>query len=343
MMLTLVCPGLLGPVPVNPQSTPKTPTIDRLLARADRIVTGCSDPETTVLERFGVRPAPERDAPTASISLLGESLGETPEGYWLHADPVHLRADRDRLLVFAGARIAPSRAEADDLVTLFNSHFGADGLTLTAPRPDRWYLRSEREMDLRTEPLDRIIGGPIPDDSPRGGDARRWIGFLNEVQMLFFGSEVNRLREQARRPAISGIWTWGGGVLPTPSGEAPDAVFGDDSLTLGLARWAGVPHRPLGQWALAPTGLGRADLVLWDRLHAALLDRDLDAWSISVVELDARLAEVETQIRRGRLDGILIDPCEGTAYRLSRSALRRFWRRGRLADSLGQATADRRR
>jgi hypothetical protein len=340
-MYTLVCPGLLGPVPVTPRSAAKAPAIDRLLARADRITTAHSDPETALLARFGLGLDPERDAPTASISLLGDSSGEQPEGYWLHADPVHLRADRDRLLVFTGASIAPSRVEADALTALFNDHFGGDGLRLTAPRPDRWYLRSDRVLDLRNEPLDRVVGGPIPDDSPRGGDARRWTGLMNEVQMLFFGSEVNRLREQAGRPTVGGIWTWGGGLLPHAPGEAPDLVVGDDPLTLGLARLAGAPHRTLSRWLQDATLPEGRRLVFWDRLRAALLDRDLAAWEASLADLDRRVGELESALARGRIDEILIDPCAGTVYRLSRGALRRFWRRGWLTEALSrQAGAD---
>ena len=72
-MLTLICPGLLGPIPAAPETLPKVPAIDRLLARADRIPTGGHDAATALLRDAGVSTDPEGDAPTASISLLGES------------------------------------------------------------------------------------------------------------------------------------------------------------------------------------------------------------------------------------------------------------------------------
>jgi hypothetical protein len=341
-MLTLLCPGLLGPVPSVSEGLPKVPTIDRLLGRADRAATGFADAATALLCRFGIATGPERDLPTAPLCLLGEPNGECPDGYWLHADPVHLRPDRDRLLLFAGADMAPSRAEADALVTLFNGHFGLDGLRLAAPEPDRWYLHSYRVLDLRTEPLDRVIGGPVPADVPSGADARRWRGLMNEIQMLFFGSEVNRLREHARRPTIGGVWTWGGGILPDSAQnqlDLPDVVIGDDPLTSGLARWSGVEQRSLGEWSHAAFMPGRGVLVLWNRLQAALLERDLSKWSAALVELDARLADIKAEIGRGRLPEILIDPCRGLTYRVSKSALRRFWRRGGLADALRAADA----
>ncbi|MCG6984334.1 MAG: phosphoglycerate mutase [Thiocapsa sp.] len=342
-MLTLLCPGLLGPIPAIPDSLPPVPTLDRLLARADRIATGHDDAGRALLESFGIAADPEGDPPTAPLSLLGEACDEPRDGYWMHADPVHLRPDRDRLLLYSGAAIAPTRKEADDLIALFNAHFGSDGLRLTAPWPDRWYLRSDQELDLKSEPLHRVTGGPISADSPRGEDARRWSGLMSEIQMLFFASEVNRSREQEGRPAISGIWTWGGGRLSEPSGDAPDVVIGDDPLTLGLARWAGVAHRTLGRWSeQGPSAKGRC-VVLWDRLRAALSGHDLTAWSSALVDLNARLAESELALGRQEVAVILIDPCRGNAYRVSRPALRRFWRRRRFADALSQSIADRSR
>jgi hypothetical protein len=335
-MLTLLCPGLLGPIPATSDELPSVAAIDRLLARAETIRTGDHDAATALLMHFGVSTDPERDAPTASICLLAEAPDVRCDGYWMHADPVHLRPDRDRLLLFAGAvaGVAPDRAEADALVALFNSHFAAEGLRLTAPHPHRWYLGSDRTLDLRTEPLKRVIGGPVPLDVPSGGDARHWRGLMNEVQMLFYGSEVNRLREQARRPAISGIWTWGGGVLPDRPGTPPDAVVGDAPLTAGLARWCGVAHRSLEGWSPQGSLPGDRHLVLWDRLGAALLERDLAAWSTALLALDGTIAELEARIKRGDIDEVLLDPCEGIAYRLTRSLARRFWRRAGSARSL---------
>ncbi|SDW46114.1 phosphoglycerate mutase [Thiocapsa roseopersicina] len=333
-MLTLICPGLLGPIPAAPETLPKASAIDRLLARADPIPTGGHDAATALLSHFGVSTDPEHDTPTASISLLGEAADVRCDGYWMHADPVHLRPDRDRLLLFAGASVAPDRAEADALVALFNSHFAVDGLRLTAPHPSRWYLRSDRDLVLRTEPLERVMDGPVPLDVPSGADARRWRGLMNEVQMLFYGSEVNRLREQARRPAINGIWTWGGGRLPERSGEPPDAVVGDDPLSAGLACWCSVAHRALEGWSPQDSLPGRRHLVLWNRLGAALLERDLAAWSTALVALDATIAVLEAQLKGGGLDELLLDPCAGSAYRLTRSTARRFWRRAGSIQSL---------
>jgi hypothetical protein len=78
--------------------------------------------------------------------------------------------------------------------------------------------------------------------------------------------------------------------------------------------------------------------VLWNRLGEALLERDLVAWSTELLALDTTIAALEARINRGGLDGILLDPCAGIVYRLTRSASRRFWRRGGLVKSLVQCS-----
>ena len=165
-----------------------------------------------------------------------------PGPYVLHADPVHLRPDRDRLVLFAGPDFAPDRAEADALVDLFNQHFGADGLRLEAPTPARWYLLSERPHDLVTQTLATVLGRPIAGQLPRGPEARHWARLLNEVQMLFHHSEVNQRREAAGMPTLNGLWLWGGGCLLAPSSPslgASSLVGGAISLAADSSRLTG--------------------------------------------------------------------------------------------------------
>ena len=172
------------------------------------------EPLAAVLAAVGVSTAAGVDVPTGALTLRGEDGVWNADGYWFHADPVHLRADRDQLLLFAGDAIAPDHAEATALTALFNAHFAADGLHLLAATPQRWYLRADHAPALCTTPLAQVQGRALHPDMMTGAAARRWHSLLNETQMLFFNSEVNQLRERQRRPLISGIWTWGGGTLP---------------------------------------------------------------------------------------------------------------------------------
>lgn len=267
------------------------------------------------------------EMPTAPIAVLGEGVAVEPGSIWMHADPMHLRPDRDRLRVYAGEGVAPDRAEAEALVSAFNRHFAEDGVQLIAPSPQRWYLRLPKLPALRTRPLHQIQGGSMVEHLPQGADARDWMRLLNETQMLFHADPVNRRREAAGRPLISGIWIWGAGSLPRRPARVPDELIGDHPLLSGLAHLAERPHRSLTAWQDDPVSGAGHRLVFWDRHWRAWLERDLDGWSRAMCELDAVIERLWTPLRAGRLEAIRLDPCHGAVFELGARQTWRFWRR----------------
>ncbi len=368
--LDLLIPGLFGPVPVPPGGVPPTPVLSRLLGRADRLAVsdrplaigplhkadrppavdgpagadrllgaGTLDPCRTLFHLFGYAPAPERDCPSAPYCWLADRQtddpGMVPDTYVLHADPVHLRPDRDRLVLFAGSDFAPDRAEADVLVALFNQHLGAEGLRLEAPTPGRWYLLSEQAPELVTQPLAAVLGRPIAGQLPQGPEARRWARLLNEVQMLFHHSEVNQRREAAGMPTLNGLWPWGGGqLLPPPPGQIGYArVFSADPLARGLARARGIPS------ASPPADLGAVldedILVHWSGLWEAALAADGPAWLASLTALEQWLSGRTGSTARGGATGWVspilshnldLYPANGERFHYRAHHRYRFWR-----------------
>lgn len=344
-----------------------------LLPRPDQPPGGGNvDPCRTLFHLFGFAPDPVRDCPSAPYCRLadqspnpapgdhppnqapdgqppnqapndhllnqgsadpGPIIGSSSGPYVLHAVPVHLRPDRDRLVLFAGPDFAPDRAEADALVALFNQHLGAEGLRLEAPTPARWYLLSEGSHDLVTQPLPAVLGRPIAGQLPRGPEARHWARLLNEIQMLFHHSEVNRRREAVGLPTISGLWLWGGGqLLPPPSlaggastpagssssqfggaaipvgSSSPQAdyaqVYSTDPLALGLARACGIPTAPLptdpamlfatpGSSLPNRTASG-AVLIYWPGLWEAVVQGDGPSWVASLSALEQWLSRLSS-------------------------------------------------
>jgi hypothetical protein len=323
----ILCPSLLAPIPERTGLKVQAPTIERLLARADRRPSAEANPIEALMRATGCRWPVGSDAPSAPVALLGEGVEVESEALWIHADPIHLRPDRDCLRVYAGPGVAPERAEADALVSAFNRHFAADGVHLMAPSPQRWYLRLPEPLALRTIPLHQVQGGSMAEHLPQGADARDWMRLLNESQMLFHAESVNRRREAAGRPLISGIWTWGAGSLPTLSGRVPDELIGDHPLLSGLARLAERPHRSLTAWQDDPVSGAGHRLVFWDRHWRAWLARDLEGWSRAMCELDAVIERLWTPLRAGRLGAIRLDPCHGAVFELGARQTWRFWRR----------------
>jgi hypothetical protein len=328
--LDILIPGLFGPVPVQRGDIGDTPTLSRLLGRAVPIPTPGEDPVSALAARFGVSRDQESDWPSGPLCLLGDSQGvPPPNGFIMHADPVHLRVDRDRLLLFDSRHLSLDRREADLLVGLFNAHFSEDGLLLKAPCPDRWYLQLEAAPRMRTTPLHAAVGRSISPLLPQGPEGAAWARILNEAQMLFHQSRVNREREEAGRPSISGIWPWGGGRLsPVACPPRYGLVFGDDPLLAGLAAVAGMRAESLpdDSSTLLHSRPSGDILAVWKALWNPVLDADGAGWLDQLQRLDAWLAPLADALRRGAVGLIDLDPCVGRGFRVSRWGLRRFWR-----------------
>lgn len=331
--LDLIVPGLLGPVP-PPERPPRTPTLDLLLERA-RVEPAGADLPTVLLERFGA-------AAGAPYALAADDPARDGQGWWLHADPVHLRPDRDLLRLFDARHLGISRAEADALVAALNAHFAGDGLLVHAPVADRWYLRAEPPLALATTPMEQVQGKHIDGHLPTGADAARFAALMSEAEMLLFQHEVNRRRESAGRPAINGLWCWGGGVWAEPT-AAPDVVVGRAPLLSGLAQAAGIAaaaDAPLATLLATP---GRRLLVVQEALADALHDQDALAWAAAAERLDAWLAPLPAALRAGAPAELRLYTCDG-ACRVVRRAdlgglLRRLrWRRRETLAARAAAT-----
>jgi hypothetical protein len=330
--LRILCPGLFGQVPLmEPPLGPTLgplPTLDRLLDRADLEAIPGDDPLEILAAVFGITPPAGGDLPSAALSRLSDVPDRSPQGFWLHADPVHLRADRDRLLAFAGPRLGIEDAEARALMAAFNAHFASDGLALEVTDPGRWYLHAEVPPEIVTTPIHRVAGGPVDPHLPGGAGAGVWTRLQTEAQMLFHDHPVNRVRESAGRPMISGLWTWGGGVLPEVAAAGHRLVVADHPLARGLARAAGAEIQPIDGWRPGGSPAPAEVLVFWDRPWWPALDGDSDGWRSALVALDTWLAAPLEMLGRGALSALVLEDGRGTRFVATRGGLRRFWRRG---------------
>lgn len=336
--LSLVLPGLLGPWPAGAAAAlpgPAAGSLRRLLSRADVDCQPVSGFEATLCQLFGLTAPDGHELPVASLRRLSD--GDNPDGYWLCADPVHLRADLHQVLLIDARQLAIEAAEAEQLAAEFNRTFAADGLQLDTPRPERWYLRLEQPAEIHTTPLAAAIGRDITALLPQGPAARRWHALLTEIQMLLHASPVNQARESAGRPTINGLWPWGGGVLPGGLLPPADEVYAADPLTRGLARQAGLAVQPpptdAADWqAGEPRG---TQLIVLDSGRWLVADGDFSAWGhwLETLERDW-LAPLERRLRHGELGPLTLYPCDGRVFRISRGRLRRFWQRPRPLDQL---------
>jgi hypothetical protein len=317
--MEVLIPGLRRLTPLTSGLSPKTPVLDLLSTRAKMAPSLGNDVAAVLLRHFGV-------TASAPYCLAADDPRWDRSGFWMHADPVHLRADRDLLRLFDARHLGISRDEADQLIADLNRHFAAEGLRFSAPHPSRWYLHAPEPPALEVAPLEAVRGRGLDGFMPRGADASRWTGLMNEAQMLLFQSDANRRREIAGRPMVNGVWIWGGGRWG-PAGESrrPDRMLSDLPLARGLADAAGIPCEPLSEAALeTPAGA----LAVSD-LEPDPMDDGADC-AAAIETLDRWLRPALRALRAGRLDRVVIDACDGE-YRWSarKADLRRFWLRPR--------------
>jgi len=302
------------------------PALSRLLARGRATGLGTEPWEAALLESFGI--VRQRDWPLAPLSWLGEG-GDRAEGYWLHADPVHLRAERDALVLLDARHFVLEAEAADALVDALSTHFAPDGLRFFAPDPTRWYVRVDRVPDIATWPLRAAAGRSIDALLPYGTEALAWHRRANEAQMLLHGHAVNEMRESAGQPAVNSVWFWGGGVLPGVPGGRLSGVWGDDPLVRGLARAARLSCAALPEHAehwLARSAAGEHVVVLAPTTaqpREALLAAE-ELW----------FAPLLRALKRRQLSALtLVAEDGGTAVRfeVGPADLWKFWRRSPLA------------
>ena len=110
------------------------PALEKLLGRGHSEIREPVPLENLLCELFGVPCA--TDAPIAPISAAFDGLAA---GCWLRADPVHLRLQRDQMLLLPS--YGNQRGRGRRMCASLNGHFAGQGLEFFAPHPQRWYVR----------------------------------------------------------------------------------------------------------------------------------------------------------------------------------------------------------
>jgi hypothetical protein len=248
MPLDLLVPDLLP----SDAGSPRLRSLERWLARSDVARDTVTSTTAWLGRTFALEPLP-----VAALERLGAGL--PAGGAWMRADPAHLRVEGDALRLYDASILDLRDEEAAALCAALQAHFAGDGLEFVVDAPHRWHVRLASGSAPRTTALEDTIGrnifGLLPDDA-------RWRNNLTEAQMILAAHEVNAQRESARKPAVNSVWFWGGGELPAAAGRPYAAIYADDVLTRGLARWSGA------QVAAVPDRIDSLDL---HRAHEEIL------------------------------------------------------------------------
>ncbi|HEU0233522.1 MAG TPA: hypothetical protein VFQ94_00115 [Gallionella sp.] len=292
--------------------------------------------ENYLCELFGV-PC-QNDAPIAPVSAAFDGLGE---GCWLRADPVHLRLQRDQLVLLPDVEV--SADEAGQLCATLNEYFAGQGMEFFAPHLQRWYMRVDRLPDIETVPLMQVAGCNVRGLLPKGAEAGRWHRIFNEIQMLLFAHPVNEAREARGELPVNSLWLWGGGTNVPPR-KTYDCVSSDEVLAGMFAAAAGIPFSSWPeQWHDSLTlALSRGErgfssegrqLLVWTGLRSALQRGDLDVWRAALQEFETGYVQPLWQaLRAGKISQLQVDILGGDRVRhllLTRADTWAFWRRAK--------------
>ena len=269
------------------------------------------------------------EAPVAPISAAFDGLGE---GCWLRADPVHLRLQRDQLILLP--EVGVNAEEAGQLCAALNEHFAGQGIAFFAPHPQRWYVRLKQLPDIETVPLSQAAGCNVRGLLPRGKEAAHWHRVFNEIQMLLFAHPVNESREARGELPVNSLWLWGSGCTANALPQKNyDCVSSDEELAEMLAAAAvGIPFAGwAAQWC--DDGNNSRQLLVWTGLRSALRCGDLDAWRTALQNFETGYAQPLWQaLRTGKISQLQVDILGGEHVRhllLARADTWAFWRRAK--------------
>jgi hypothetical protein len=204
--ITLVIPGLR--LLDSNQIKRDMPSLHRLISRGTRVDSQAN--EQQLLDHLLQCPVTEYQAPLCALS---HGLAAT-EGWWLQVEPIEIQADQNSAYVLGNRHLAITQAEAQALVTSFNTFLQQDQLELILGNETQWYLRLSEPPGIKTHSLSAALAKNLYDYLPTGERQEYWRRLLTELQMLLYQMPLYQQRHSVGQSLINGLWFSGEGQLP---------------------------------------------------------------------------------------------------------------------------------
>ncbi len=335
--ITLLIPGLLGPD--NVKCTPGALDgleLDALALMFSRGQASASEHDfiSSLFGLFDIRRELSHDWPVAQLTALidfPKDRAGLPSCLY-RADPVHLKADRDRVVMFGNRHLNVTLDEAQQLAQEFNQLFGDDGVELITPTATHWYLAIDQRPQISTTELSRTIGQDIHPLLPKGEHGLYWHRLLNEAQMLFHSSGVNQRREAQGLETINSVWLWGGGQLPEPKALSWQGVWSNEMLAGALANYQSIETGSAP--ACAEDWLEQVDsgnhLVVLDGVADVVQFDDIGRWRDFIEGVSQEwIAPLFAALKNGSVAQLTLETAQGQCFSLTAKQLRRWWRRAK--------------
>jgi hypothetical protein len=331
--LTLFIPDLLPPAGAEAVIADgnTAPVLRRMFGRGGLQRFPAIDSEVWLCQAFEVEQ--REDWPVAALTAAVDGIDIGPD-YWLRADPVYLQLQRHGTRVLAAPALTLSDDETAALTTALNTHFSADGITLDAPHPTRWYIRQTEATGVTAPTLAATAGKSLPPTPLTGSRASHWHRILTEAQMVLHEHPVNQAREARGLPVVNSLLLWGGGRKPTVPGRHFTDVWSDDPLASALAVQSGADSHAAPSsaalWFGARPKTGGRHLLTLDRAHQAMRYGGPDAWLKTINTLEEMWFGALLRALSGPLEELVIvasgpDSCLRCTLRPADHL--KFWRR----------------
>ena len=333
--LTLYIPGLFGPdIAIHPEDLPSLPALNWFLTRSETQAVTQVSASYTLCELFGLPSSKSGDYPIAAISRLTDD-NQHPEGLWLRADPVHVSADRDGLILIDNNRFTLNQRDALALAADINLLFEPYGISIEVPSPTRWYLRVNENYEIKTVPVDSIVGKDILPFMPTGDDRINVIQLMNDIQMTLHNSDVNKRRQEEKQLPINSVWFWGYGELPKIINRNWSFVTSDEILAKGLAMVAATPFQELPDSFNEVTDKGSSynGLIVLNSFQKFSYYHDLEGWLEALLSVEANwFVPLQSALKTRQLDEITIRT-EINELKLTKASRFKFWKKKKYINS----------
>ena len=306
---------LLLPATAQLATAELPPPLARALARADLQLLG-GDSRHQLSRHFPQRLAADTLWPVAALTRQFDA-GDAGDGRWLRADPAFVAADMQGVRMLAhGPALALDAGQVQQLTQAIAPVFAEQGMALSAPTPERWYLQLPAGLELPVfADIDNVLGDDLFDHLPGGDAGRLWRSLLSETQVLLHQHPWNAQRIAQGKRAVNSLWFWGAGQLPESVRTVHAQVRSRDALLQGLAMLAGVP---------AQSGQGDGEQAV-----DALVDlRQLR--SLEQLTRDA-ITPLLDAVKHGELRELQLDFEDGVQYRIHRGQRWCFWKKPQAA------------
>ncbi len=332
--LHIVVPGICGPL-AETQFLKSSHVIDRWIKTLSKSLCLPSKGNTNDVIASIFKLNIKSDFPSAALTLMANDMYD-PAMFYMHADPVHLRADMDHAVLTSSADLNISDSESAVLCKMLNQHFNQDGLTFLSLDKNQWFVASNNKIKMKTTSLLDATGRNINFILPGGEDAVRWKQILTEAQMLMHSHELNDSRENSGLLSINSIWFHGSGELTDLKSDKINSLCSNQNMLKGLASFIKCDYLKV------PDSVNEyADYLLSCKhgsvnvLHLAELEHlvnytDVRPWLQQLAEtLDCWVYPLLKFANKNNIK-VTLYPCNEKKYQFSKYDILKFWRKDKL-------------